>query len=251
MENDVMSDLMRLDRFLVLTGAAKSRSDAKKILKNGLVQIGDRIEKNAEAHVNPDSDRVLFRGREITYRQYRYFLLHKPQDVISATKDRISDTVLQLIPEADPEKYFPVGRLDKDTEGLLLITNDGDFAHRLTSPRKKVYKTYFARITGNPTEEEIRKLESGITLSDFTTAPARFRFLKSDGDKSECLLSISEGRFHQVKRMYQAIGHTVLYLKRIAIGGLTLPEDLKPGEYKEYTREQLDEAINGSDPQTV
>ena len=246
-----MPDLMRLDRFLVLAGAAKSRSEAKKILKNGLVQIGDRIEKSAEAHVNPESDRVLYCGKEITYRQYRYFLLNKPQNVISATKDRISDTVLQLIPEADPKNFFPVGRLDKDTEGLLIITNDGDFAHRLTSPRKKVYKTYFARITGIPTEEEIEKLENGIELSDFTSAPAKFRLLKQTGDESECLLFITEGRFHQVKRMYGAVGHTVLYLKRIAVGGLTLPDDLKPGEYREYTREQLDEAINGFDPESI
>lgn len=251
MENDVMSELIRLDRFLVFTGAAKSRSDAKKILKSGLVQIGDRIEKNAEAHVNPDSDRVFFRGREISYRLYRYFVLNKPQDVISATKDRISNTVMQLIPEADPEKYFPVGRLDKDTEGLLIITNDGEFSHRLTSPRKKVFKTYFARITGIPTEEEIERLQNGIELSDFTSAPARFELLKKCGEESECLLSITEGRFHQVKRMYQAVGHTVLYLKRIAIGGLRLPDDLKPGEYKEYTREQLYEAINGFNPQAI
>lgn len=251
MENDVMSDLMRLDRFLVLAGAAKSRSEAKKILKNGLVQIGDRIEKSAEAHVNPESDRVFCRGKEIAYRQYRYFLLNKPQNVISATKDRISDTVLQLIPEADPKNFFPVGRLDKDTEGLLIITNDGDFAHRLTSPRKKVFKTYYARITGIPTEEEIVRLENGIELSDFTSVPAKFRLLKQSGDESECLLSITEGRFHQVKRMYSAVGHTVLYLKRIAVGGLTLPDDLKPGEYREYTREQLDEAINGFDPESI
>ena len=131
-------ETMRLDRFLVLSGTAKSRTDAKKLLRVSLVTVNDEKTTDPERKINLPDDSVKVNGSVITYQKYRYFVLNKPADVISATKDRISDTVLSLIPEADPKEFFPVGRLDKDTEGLLIITNDGAFAHRLTSPRKEV-----------------------------------------------------------------------------------------------------------------
>ena len=240
-------ETMRLDRFLVLAGAAKSRTDAKKFLRVSLVTVNGVKATDPEQKINLPDDSVNVNGKVITYQKNRYFVLNKPAGVISATKDRISETVLSLIPEADPKEYFPVGRLDKDTEGLLIITNDGAFAHRLTSPRKEVTKTYFVRITGTVNQAEQRKLEGGIVLADFTSKPARYRFLSEEGDTSECLLTITEGRFHEVKRMFHAVGHEVLYLKRIQIGSFSLPESLAPGQYLEYSGEQLHEAIFTTD----
>ena len=239
-------EIMRLDRFLVLAGAAKSRTDAKKMLRVSAVLINGEPARDPEQKVSPEADEVTVNGRAISYKKYRYFVLNKPSGVISATKDRVSETVLSLIPEADAEHYFPVGRLDKDTEGLLIITNDGAFAHKLTSPKKEVGKTYFVRITGTVSGEEQKKLESGIALSDFTAKPAEYRFLKETGETSECLLTITEGRFHEVKRLFHAVGHEVVYLKRISIGGFELPESLQPGDYLEYSSEQLHEAIFGT-----
>lgn len=240
-------ETMRLDRFLVLAGAAKSRSDAKKMLRVSLVTVNGEKTTDPEQKINLPDDSVNVNGKSITYQKYRYFVLNKPAGVISATKDRISETVLSLIPEADPKDYFPVGRLDKDTEGLLIITNDGAFAHKLTSPRKEVAKTYFVRITGTVNEAEQKKLEGGIAFADYTSKPAMYKFLSETGEISECLLTITEGRFHEVKRMFHAVGHEVIYLKRIQIGSFTLPESLAPGEYLEYSAEQLHEAIFKTD----
>ena len=240
-------ETMRLDRFLVLAGAAKSRSDAKKMLRVSLVTVNGEKTTDPERKINLPDDSVKVNGSVIAYLKNRYFVLNKPAGVISATKDRISETVLSLIPEADPKDYFPVGRLDKDTEGLLIITNDGAFAHKLTSPRKEVAKTYFVRITGTVNEAEQRKLEGGIAFADYTSKSAKYKFLSETGETSECLLTITEGRFHEVKRMFHAVGHEVIYLKRIQIGSFTLPESLAPGEYLEYSAEQLHEAIFKTD----
>lgn len=240
-------ETMRLDRFLVLAGVAKSRSDAKKMLRVSLVTVNGERTTDPERKINLPDDSVKVNGSVIAYLKNRYFVLNKPAGVISATKDRISETVLSLIPEADPKDYFPVGRLDKDTEGLLIITNDGAFAHKLTSPRKEVAKTYFVRITGTVNEAEQKKLEGGIAFADYTSKPAKYKFLSETGETSECLLTITEGRFHEVKRMFHAVGHEVIYLKRIQIGSFTLPESLAPGEYLEYSAEQLHEAIFKTD----
>lgn len=234
---------MRLDRFLTITGAAASRRDAKNLIKNRLVTVNDIKAVSPEQQTDPDNDRVFVKGEQLFYRQYRYFLLNKPKGVISATKDRISDTVLSLIPEADPKSYFPVGRLDIDTEGLLLITNDGAFAHRLTSPKKEVPKTYLAVVSGMVSEDGVKRLESGIEFADFTSKPAKYRFLSGNAESTTCCLTITEGRFHQVKRMFHAVGNEVLSLKRIQIGGLRLPDNLPLGAYREYTSEQLYEAV--------
>lgn len=234
---------MRLDRFLELSGACKSRTDAKKVLHNHCVYVNDTLCLKAESKVDIEQDVVLVNGTRYTYKEFRYFVLNKPEGVISATKDRISDTVLALIPEADPERYFPVGRLDKDTEGLLIVTNDGAFAHKLLSPKKEVGKTYLAEITGVVNEEEKQILQNGIQFEDFKSLPAVYEFVRNTPDGSEALLTIYEGKFHQVKRMFHAVGHEVLKLKRVAIGGFTLPGNMKPGEYAEYTLEQLHEAI--------
>ena len=240
-------ETMRLDRFLVLAGAAKSRSDAKKMLRVSLVTVNGERTTDPERKINLPDDSVKVNGSFIAYQKNRYFVLNKPAGVISATKDRISETVLSLIPEANPKDYFPVGRLDKDTEGLLIITNDGAFAHKLTSPRKEVAKTYFVRITGTVNEAEQKKLEGGIAFADYTSKPAKYKFLSETVDSSECLLTITEGRFHEVKRMFHAVGHEVIFLKRIQIGSFTLPESLATGEYLEYSAEQLHEAIFKTD----
>lgn len=238
---------MRIDRFLELSGACKSRTEAKKILHNHCVYVNDTVCLKAEFQIAPDSDVVLVNGTQYTYKEFRYFVLNKPEGVISATKDRISDTVMKLIPEANPEKFFPVGRLDKDTEGLLIITNDGAFAHRIVSPRKEIAKTYLATVEGIVQESEKKKLETGMHFMDFDTKPAKYEFVRELPGGSEALLTIYEGKYHQVKRMFHAVGHEVLKLKRIAIGGLSLSNDLEPGEYIEYTLEQLDEAITKVD----
>ncbi len=236
-------ETMRLDRFLVLSGACKSRTDAKKCLHDHCVYVNDRPVSSAELQVHPLEDTIEVNGRTYRYVANRYFLLNKPKGVVSATKDRISETVLSLIPEADAKEYFPVGRLDKDTEGLLLITNDGELAHRITSPRHEIKKTYFVRITGVLQKAEEARLNKGISFEEFTSKPAEYKLLREDSEESECLLTITEGKFHEVKRLFHAVGHEVLYLKRISIGGLVLPEEMKPGEYREYTLEQLNEAI--------
>lgn len=236
-----MSDMMRMDGFLVATGAAKSRSDAKKLLKKKVVWVGETLVTAPEYKVDTAVDTVTCNGKPLCYRRYRYFLLNKPAGVITANFDKEAKTVMELLPFLNPEEYSPVGRLDKDTEGLLLITNDGALAHRLLSPKKHVPKTYYARISGRVTVEGKARLEGGIEFSDFTSAPAQYAELSYDEEaqEAEVHLTITEGKFHQVKRMFAAIGNEVLYLRRISMGGLRLPEDLPLGEAIELEESEL------------
>lgn len=230
---------MRIDKMLANLGFG-SRKEVKKILKDGAVKINDQIVKNAKEHVNPETDIVTLHGEVIEYKEFIYLMMNKPQGVISATEDYQEKTVVDLL-EMEDAVYepFPVGRLDKDTEGLLLLTNDGQLSHRLLSPKKHVPKTYFAVIDQEVTEDDVVAFKNGVTLDDgYETKPGELKILKS-GIHSDIELTITEGKFHQVKRMFEAVGKRVVYLKRISMGPLELDESLELGEYRELTDEEI------------
>lgn len=231
--------MMRLDKFLCEMGAG-TRSEVKGYLKKGLVTVNEEIVKKPETKIDETKDQICFQGKCLVYEAFQYFLLNKPAGCVTATKDRLSETVMSFLPEERREDLFPVGRLDKDTEGLLLITNDGQLAHELLSPKKHVDKTYFAQIEGKVTAEHIPLFERGLDIGDEKlTLPSKLKILKS-GDVSEIELTIHEGRFHQVKRMFEAIGCKVTYLKRLSMGRLTLGE-LEPGNVRSLTEKEIKE----------
>jgi 16S rRNA pseudouridine516 synthase len=218
-----------------------SRSELKKMAKQGRIQVNATITKDCSVHVNPLQDTIMVDHQPITYRKNVYWMLNKPQGVISATEDDRDKTVIDLLQPAEQHfAPFPVGRLDKDTEGLLLLTNDGKLAHQLLSPKKHVDKTYFAIIDGEVGEDAVRAFQDGVTLDDgYVTMPAQ---LQIDGQTErgfEIHVTIQEGKFHQVKRMFQAIGRKVEYLKRIRMGTLQLDPTLGLGEYRELTEQEL------------
>ena len=230
---------MRLDKFLSEMGVG-SRSEVKKWITKGQVQVNDEVIKKPEFKMDPKSDQILFQGNQVSYAEYEYYMLHKPAGVISATEDSKEMTVIDLISEKLRKDLFPVGRLDKDTEGLLLITNDGELAHRLLSPKKHVDKTYFAVIDGKVTEDDIQIFKQGVDIGDEKlTMPADLVILKSD-EISEIELTIREGRFHQVKRMFHAVGKEVTYLKRLRMGTLQLDDTLEPGQYRALTKKEIE-----------
>lgn len=231
---------LRLDKYLAEMNLG-TRSEVKKLITKGQIQVNEAIVKKPELKLDPTSDRVQYQGREITYVIYEYYMLNKPSGVISATEDKRDTTVIDLIESRQRKDLFPVGRLDKDTEGLLLITNDGALAHRLLSPKKHVDKTYYAKISGEVTKEDIETFEKGVCIGEEKlTLPAKLVILKS-GAESEIELTIQEGRFHQVKRMFQAVGKEVVYLKRLSMGSLSLDPSLKPGEYRKLTKEEMEQ----------
>lgn len=235
--------LIRLDKFLADSGLG-TRSQVKQLLKQGTVTVNGETVKKPEQKINTEADDIVCRGKCLTYTKYFYYMLHKPAGFVSATDDNTAPTVLSLLKDAPGKGLFPVGRLDKDTEGLLLITNDGPLAHRLLSPRNHVDKTYFVRAEGKVTKEAIERLEKGIDIGEDTpTLPARAELLSYDqvSGYSEVLLAIHEGKFHQVKRMFQAIGNPVLYLKRLSMGGLKLDEALPKGSFRPLSQEEIDQ----------
>ena len=217
-----------------------SRKEVKDLLKSGGVKVNDTVVKNGKEQVNPDIDTVTLHGEVIEYKEYIYLMMNKPQGVISATEDHYEKTVIDLLELEDAVfSPFPVGRLDKDTEGLLLLTNDGQLAHQLLSPKKHVPKTYFAVIDREVTEEDVLAFQEGVTLDDgYVTKPGKLKILKS-GIRSDIELTITEGKFHQVKRMFEAVGKKVVYLQRISMGPLKLDETLELGEYRELTEEEI------------
>lgn len=230
--------MMRLDKFLSEMGVG-TRSEVKAYLKKGQVTLNGEIVKKPEVKIDENNDKVCYLGQVLSYEAVQYFLLNKPAGCVTATRDHLSDTVMSFLPENRRDDLFPVGRLDKDTEGLLLITNDGQLAHELLSPRKHVDKTYFAVIDGEVREEHKQLFLDGLNIGDEDlTLPAKLNILKS-GETSEIELTIHEGRFHQVKRMFEAIGTKVTYLKRISMGPLTLG-NLQPGKVRVLTEEELD-----------
>jgi 16S rRNA pseudouridine516 synthase len=238
---------MRIDKVLSNLGYG-SRKDVKKLLKDGAVKVNSVIVKDAKQHVDPEKDTVTLNGEAIQYKEFIYLMMNKPPGVISATEDNRDETVIDLLQVEDLVfEPFPVGRLDKDTEGLLLITNDGQLSHRLLSPKKHVPKTYFAVIEGEVTDEDIEAFRNGVTLDDgYETKPGELVILKS-GLTSDIELTITEGKFHQVKRMFQAVGKRVVYLKRLSMGPLKLDETLELGEYRELTDDEL-EMLMAYDP---
>ncbi|MBX8944578.1 MULTISPECIES: pseudouridine synthase [Lysinibacillus] len=230
---------MRLDKLLANMGYG-SRKEVKQLLKQKAVTVDGAYVKDAALHVDPEQQIVSVFGERVVYTEFVYFIMNKPPGVISATEDLRDETVIDLLePLHQHFQPFPVGRLDKDTEGLLLLTNDGQLAHNLLSPKKHVPKVYYAQIEGVVTEEDAEKFANGVELDDgYVTKPGKLVILKS-AQQSEIELTIQEGKFHQVKRMFEAVGKRVTYLKRISMGSLILDENLALGEYRELTTEEL------------
>ncbi len=231
---------MRLDKLLADAGAG-SRSQVKEYIRRGRITVNGQICKKPEQKVSEEDDLVCLDGRAVEYVRYRYYMLHKPQGVITATEDSKEKTVLDLLKGVNTDHISPVGRLDKDTEGLLLLTNDGELAHRLLSPRRHVDKCYLVRTQKPLSAADLRTLEEGVDIGDEKpTLPAR-AWLNEEGD---LLITIQEGRYHQVKRMLQAVDNQVHYLKRLSFGSLSLPEDLKAGEFRPLTAEEQESLRN-------
>ena len=227
----------RLDKFLS-NQMNISRNDAKELIKKRFVTVNGDTAKLFDMKIDPERDAVSSEGKDVTYREHIYIMLNKPAGVVCATRDKLSETVLELIPgELRREGLFPAGRLDKDTVGFILITDDGGFAHDILSPKKHVDKKYFVILEKNITENDIELLKSGITIEvGEKCLPAE---AVTAGKQNEIFLTLREGKYHQVKRMAEALGNRVLYLKRVSIGGLALDENLKEGECREITKEEL------------
>lgn len=249
---------LRLDKYLTELGIG-TRSEVKKLIKAKQITVNGEPAVKPEMKVNEQSDKVCLRGQELTYASYEYYLFHKPAGCVSATEDAVHRTVMDYLTDTVRSDLFPVGRLDIDTEGLLLITNDGALAHELLSPAKHVAKTYYARVAGKVTEADVNLFKKGVDIGeDKLTKPAKLVILSSDmpfvneyagnfqpedkpedGILSEIELTITEGKFHQVKRTFEAVGKKVVYLKRLSMGTLVLPKELAPGEYRPLTGEEL------------
>ena len=230
---------IRLDKFLADMGFG-TRSQVRQQIAGGNVTVNGLPARRPELKVDTDKDRVLFCGTKAAYAQYEYYMLNKPAGVVSATEDKKERTVLDLLQERKRKDLFPVGRLDKDTEGLLLITNNGDLAHRLLAPGRHVDKVYYAEIDGKVTREDAELFRAGVDIGDKKKTMPAFLEILSSADRSEILLTIREGRFHQVKRMFHAVGKEVLFLRRIQMGPLKLDEKLRPGEYRRLTKEEVE-----------
>ena len=233
---------MRLDKYLVAC-AVGSRTEVKNFLKAGRVMVNGKKEKSAKLQINENTDEICFDGQKLDYEEFVYYMMNKPQGVISATEDPKHKTVLDLLDDlARSKEVFPVGRLDIDTHGLLLLTNDGNLAHALLSPKRHVNKTYLAQVDGIMTQEDVEKFAQGIPLKDFTCQPAKLELVSVDTEKEESLVRviIAEGKFHQVKRMVAYCGKEVVDLQRLTMGTLTLDEDLKRGEWRRLSKEELE-----------
>jgi len=234
---------VRIDKLLAHSGFG-TRKEVKQLLKSKMVEINGKVEKSPKTHVDPEEDTIVVGGEEVHYQEFVYYMLNKPQGVISATEDPMHETVVDVLEPADVlQNPHPVGRLDIDTEGLLILTNDGQLTHKLTSPNHHVDKTYYADIDGIVTEEDVQKFKEGLTLDDdFETMPAELIILRVDKEQSfsEVEITIQEGKFHQVKRMFEAVGKEVLYLKRLSMGELELDKNLEVGTYRELRKEEIE-----------
>jgi len=233
---------MRLDKFLANSGIG-TRKEVKEILKNKKISVNDTFVKDGKIQIDEEKDIVKYEDKIIYYKPFVYIMMNKPAGVISATEDNHHETVIDLLNnEYRTYDVFPVGRLDIDTEGLLLLTNDGVLSHNLLSPKKHVDKKYYVKIANSLSDDDIKMLENGIKLEEnFVTKKAKVEIICNNSEKNENLayITISEGKFHQVKRMFKAVNNEVLYLKRVKMGGLSLDEKLKLGEYRELTEEEL------------
>lgn len=230
---------MRLDKYLADCGVG-TRSEIKKMIKAGFVSVLGKDKIKPEIQVDENSDEIFVSGRQIVYKKYVYLMLNKPSGYVSAVWDARHPYVLELIPEEYQHfEPFPVGRLDIDTEGLLILTNDGDLSHRLLSPKSHVPKTYYAQISGRVTEHDCIKFKQGVSLDDgYITKPAELKIIKSN-DLSEIEVTVIEGKFHQIKRMFEAVNKKVVYLKRISMNRLKLDNELDLGEVKELSEDEL------------
>ncbi|MGL5149115.1 MAG: pseudouridine synthase [Clostridium sp.] len=230
----------RLDKIISNLGYG-SRKEVKSIVKKGLITVDGNVVKDNGLLIDPEKSRIVINGEEIFYREYIYLMMNKPDGVISATFDNRDETVVDLL-EVDHQAFapFPVGRLDKDTVGLLFLTNDGELNHRLISPKWKVDKIYYAKINKKVTDKDVVAFKNGITLDDgYECKEAKLEILNASDDGSEVMVTIQEGKFHQVKRMFEAVGKEVVYLKRTEFGGIPLDEELEEGEYRELTEEEI------------
>ena len=228
---------IRLDKYLADMGLG-TRTEVKKKIRKGQITVNGVVIREPEYKTDTDADEVLADHQPLSYECFEYYMLNKPQGVVSATEDKREKTVLDLIVSKKRKDLFPVGRLDKDTEGLLLITNDGELAHQLLSPKKHVDKQYFVKLLKPLEQEDVQKLEHGVDIGEKElTMPAEVVF--TGQEDTEVLMTIREGKFHQVKRMFKAVGNQVVFLKRISMGSLKLDEKLKPGDYRLLTQEEI------------
>ncbi|MDD6236134.1 MAG: pseudouridine synthase [Clostridiales bacterium] len=234
---------MRLDKFFASQSLA-SRKEVKELVKKGLIKINGIPARSSDMTIIPDRDMISFNGKTISYKEHIYIMLNKPQGVVSSTEDNLHATVLDLIPpELFRKGLFPAGRLDKDTVGFVLITDDGDFAHRILSPKKHVPKTYEAIINNSISQEDIAAFREGVQLKDGTLClHAELKILKPDVQPLVQIV-IHEGKYHQIKRMFEARGKRVLFLKRIKIGNLSLDDNLAPGECREILHKELNQIL--------
>ena len=237
-------ELQRLDKIIASTGRW-SRREVKNLVRQGKVLVDGYPARSAEDKADPESAEIMVNGETLTYRRFTWVMLNKPAGYLSATEDGRGPTVLDLLPaELKKQNLFPVGRLDKDTEGLLLLTNEGGLAHDLLSPKRHVDKVYYTRVAGRLTEEDCRAFESGLLLDDgLQCMPAGLKIL-SAGEESEAHVTLREGKFHQVKRMLAYLGKPVLYLERISMGNMTLDSDLPRGKYRFLTPEEVEKLRN-------
>ena len=232
---------IRLDKWIASTGIA-SRKEVKLYAKQGRISVNGTVVRSAEEKLDPETETVLLDGKTIVYQEFTYVMMHKPAGVLSATEDKREKTVLDLLPpELQKQELFPVGRLDKDTEGLLLLTNDGALAHELLSPRHHVDKVYLALTEGCVNQEDCAAFEAGMELGDgLKCMPAGLEILEA-GEESRVLVTLREGKFHQVKRMLAACGKPVKYLKRLSMGSLLLDEKLDKGTWRFLESSELEE----------
>lgn len=235
-----MKNTQRLDKLLSNFGYG-TRSEIRNLVKDGVIKVDSSIVKDSSLHVDPENSRIEINGKLLNYRRFIYIMMNKPAGVISATYDKKLRTAIDLLPEEfSCFDLFPAGRLDIDTEGMLLLTNDGQLAHNLLSPKKHVPKRYYALIDGLTTAEDARIFKEGVVLDDgYKTMPAELEIIKA-GQHSEIELTLHEGKFHQVKRMFEAVGKKVIYLKRIRMGGLKLDETLEAGGCRELTPAEVE-----------
>ena len=230
----------RLDKIISNLGYG-SRKEIKALVKKGLVKVDGEVVKDNGVLIDPEKSVININGEDLFYREYIYLMMNKPDGVISATYDNREETVIDLL-EVEHQVFdpFPVGRLDKDTVGLLLLTNDGELNHRLISPKWHVDKVYYAKIDKAVDEKDVEAFKNGITLDDgYKCKEGKLEIISSSDEGSEVMVTIQEGKYHQVKRMFEALGKTVVYLKRTEFGGLPLDQDLEEGEYRELTEDEL------------
>ena len=230
---------MRLDKY-ISNITEYSRAETKKIIKKGVL-VNNILVKQPDFQVDEEHYEVIINGKPLIYQKYVYIMMNKPGNIISATEDKKAITVIDILSDEDRLfKPFPVGRLDKDTEGLMLLTNDGELAHKLISPKKDVIKKYYVEVDGELKAEHVTIIRDGVVLEDgYKTKSATLEILTSNTERSSAYISITEGKFHQVKRMMKSLGVNVTYLKRLSIGSLVLDDSLKLGEYRYLTDTEL------------